>query len=204
MGKRQISQLQTSELVVTLLISDIAAIPMENSEQNLASGFIPIFVLVACEIVVSVAMMKNASFRRMVCGRPVVVINDGNLDQKQMKRLRMSTQDLCEQLRQLDVAAIEDVAYAIVETNGKLSIIKKADKQNPDCVTLGITVPQVAIETLVVSDGVISDFSLKLCSLNREWIYETLNAKGIKLEDVFIMTADKNKKFNIIKRKEEK
>lgn len=200
MGKRQISQLQTSELVVTLLISDIAAIPMQNSEQPLFSGLIPILVLVACEIMVSAFMMKSEKFRKLICGKPIVIINDGVLDQKQMKRLRMSTQDLSEQIRQLDIASINDIAYAIVETNGKLSIIKKAAKQNPDNTTLGITVPKETIETVVISDGEISNFSLALCSLTKEWIYEVLSKEGLLLKDIFIMTANKDKKFNIIKK----
>ncbi len=200
MGKRQISQLQTSELVVTLLISDIAAIPMQNSEQPLFSGLIPILVLVACEILVSAFMLKNSKFRKLICGKPIVIINDGIVDQNQMKRLRMSTQDLVEQIRQLDIASINDIAYAIVETNGKLSVIKKASKQNPDNSTLGITVPKTAIETVVISDGEISDFSLSLCSLTKEWVYEILSKEGLLLKDIFIMTANKEKKFNIIKK----
>ena len=104
MGKRQMSELQTSELVVTLLISDIAAIPMQDTGQPLVSGFIPIAVLVMCEnYVVSVLMLKIPKFRRVVCGRPIVVISDGKLIQSEMKRLRMSTEDLGEQLRQRNV-----------------------------------------------------------------------------------------------------
>ena len=128
MGKRQISELQTSELVVTLLISDIAAIPMQNTGQPLSSGIIPILVLVSCEIAASFFMVKNSRFRKLVAGKPQVVINNGTVDQAQMKRLRMSTEDLSEQLRQMNVFSIQDVAYAIVETNGKLSVDEKAGK----------------------------------------------------------------------------
>lgn len=145
-------------------------------------------------------MMKSGKFRKLICGKPIVIINDGIVDQKQMKRLRMSTQDLSEQIRQLDIASIDDIAYAIVETNGKLSVIKKASKQNPDNGTLGITVPETTIETVVVSDGEISDFSLSLCSLTKEWVYEVLSKQGLLLKDIFIMTANKYKKFNIIKK----
>ncbi len=202
MGKRQISQLQTSELVVTLLISDVAAIPMQNSEQNLVSGLIPIFVLVACEIIVSIIMMKSTKFRKLICGSPVVIVDDGKIIQKEFTRLRINVEDLEEQLRQLDVASIHDVAYAIVETNGKLSIIKKSPKQVPDCLTLGINSPEAVIDTVVVSDGTVSDFSLNLCGLSREWIYEYLNKKNLLLKDIFIMTANKNREVRIIKKRE--
>ena len=100
MGKRQISELQTSELVVTLLISDIAAIPMQDTAQPLVSGIVPIAVLVIAEIVVSALMVKTFGFRKAVCGSPIILINDGKVDQKQMRRLRITIEDLFEQLRQ--------------------------------------------------------------------------------------------------------
>ena len=144
MGKRQISELQTSELVVTLLISDIAAIPMQNTGQPLSSGIIPILVLVSCEIAASFFMVKNSRFRKLVAGKPQVVINNGTVDQAQMKRLRMSTEDLSEQLRQMNVFSIQDVAYAIVETNGKLSVMKKPEKDQVSASMLGIAVPDLS------------------------------------------------------------
>ena len=113
MGKRQISELQTSELVVTLLISDIAAIPMQDTGQPLASGFIPIAVLVMCEIAISVFMLKSGKFRRLVCGKPIVLIDNGKIQQQEMNRLRLSIEDLFEELREKDVFSINDVAWAI-------------------------------------------------------------------------------------------
>ncbi|MEG1427643.1 MAG: DUF421 domain-containing protein, partial [Oscillospiraceae bacterium] len=125
MGKRQISQLQTTELVVTLLISDLAVIPMQDSGQPLTSGLIPIFVLVACEIIASVFMLKNSRFRKLVCGRPIVVIENGKIQQQALIDLRMSTEDFFEQLRQKDITSIKEIKYAIIETNGALSILKQ-------------------------------------------------------------------------------
>lgn len=200
MGKRQISELQTSELVVTLLISDIAAIPMQNTGQPLVSGFLPIAVLVACELIVSALMLKSAKFRRFVCGKPIIVINNGKIDQSQMKRLRMSTEDLSEQLRQMDVFHIEDVAYAIVETNGKLSVLKKPDKLQPDNSMLGIVIPDNGIETVIISDGEISQFSVSLCGLSQEWIDGVLQGENIKQTDVFLMTADRKRNYHIVKK----
>lgn len=124
MGKRQISQLQTSELVVTMLISDLAVIPMQDSGQPLFSGIIPIFVLIALEVMLSFIMLKSGKVRRAICGKPVVIIQDGRLLQENMRELRMSVEDLFEQLRQKDVFALNDIAYAIVETNGMLSVVK--------------------------------------------------------------------------------
>lgn len=200
MGKRQISELQTSELVVTLLISNIASIPMQNTGQPLFSGILPIIVLICCEIFISKLMLKSQKFRQIICGRPVVIVNDGKIVQKAMKELRMSTEDLSEQLRQLDIFSLQDIAFAIVETNGKLSVLKKPQKLQPDASMLGIVVPDSGIETVVVSDGVVSDFSLNLCHLSRSWLYDVLQGQNVKLQDIFIMTANKDKNYNIIKK----
>ena len=132
MGKRQISDLQTSELVVTFLISNIASIPMQNSSIPLFAGLIPIIVLVVCEIVLSNIMLKSCKFRKFICGSPVVIIDHGKIDQKVMKDLRMTTEDLFEQLRQLDVFSLQDIDFAIIETNGQMSIMKKPEKQQVD------------------------------------------------------------------------
>ena len=100
MGKRHISDLQPSELVITLMISEVATIPLENNNQSLLSGVIPVLILISLEIVVSVVMMKNVTFRKIICGGPVLIIKDGKILQSQMRRLRITTEDLCVQLRQ--------------------------------------------------------------------------------------------------------
>lgn len=204
MGKRQISELQTTELVVTFLISDIAAIPMQNTAQPLASGLIPIVVLVSCELIISVIMLKSAKFRRFVCGKPIVVINNGKIDQKQLRRLRMSTEDLSEQLRQMNIFRLTDVAYAIVETNGKMSVLKKSGQDLPTTSMMGIAVPDTVLDAVVISDGEISDFSLSLCNLTKNWVHGVLKGQHLSLEDVFIMTANKNKDFYIVKKEDSK
>lgn len=198
MGKRQISELQTSELVVTLLISDIAAIPMQDTGQPLASGFIPIAVLVMCEIAISVFMLKSGKFRRLVCGKPIVIIDNGKIQQQEMTRLRLSIEDLFEELREKDVFSIHDVAWAIMETNGKLSIIKKPEKDSPTNQLLGLSPPDTGMEVVIISDGEYSDASLQLCGKSRQWVQEILKCHGIFPQQVFIMTANPNGDYTII------
>ena len=200
MGKRQISDLQTSELVVTLMVSNIATIPMQNTAQPLLSGVIPILVLICCEVLVSIFMLKNSKFRKMICGKPVVIVDNGEIQQEELKNLRLSVEDLCQQLRQVDVFSIEDVAFAIIETNGKLSVLKKSEKQPPDASALKVTVPEAVIDTVVISDGEVSDFSLSLCGLTKGWVMDILKKKKLNVADVFIMTANKNKEYNIIEK----
>ncbi len=200
MGKRQISELQPSELVVTLLISDLASIPMQNTEQTMLSGIIPIFVLLICEIFVSLIMLKNDKFRRMICGKPVIVINDGKIDQKAMSELRMSTEDLFEELRQKDVFKLEDVAYAIIETNGKMSILKKPSSDTVTAAQLGVQTRDNGMQAVIISDGNIADSSMQFCELSRQWLKQTLIREHVQLKDIFIMTANRGKKYNIIKK----
>ena len=200
MGKRQISELQTSELVVTLIISDIASVPMQDSGQPLVSGLIPIAALVMCEILISGMMLKSSKFRKLICGRPIIVINDGKVQQSEMRRLRMTTEDLVEQLRQKNVFSIQDVAYAIVETNGKLSVIKKPDKEQPTAGMLAVALPDTGIETVVISDGVVSEFSLQLCGKSRDWLAGVLKAQCLGEKEIFLMTANAKGDYFIVKK----
>ncbi len=200
MGKRQISDLQTSELVITILISNIAARPMEETAQPLLGSLVPIAVLVCCGIFVPFLMLKNSKIRKIICGKPIVVISEGKVQQEALKSLRISSEDLFEQLRQMDVFSLEDVWFAIMETNGTLSVLKRAEKQPPDASALGIDVPQEKFDAVIVSDGNISDFSLSICGLSEKWLEEVLQKKNVKLKDIFIMTANKSKEFNIIKK----
>ena len=200
MGKRQIGELQTSELVVTLLISDIAAIPMQNTEQSLLSGIVPILILIVCVIIISLLMLKRAGFRRIICGKPIVIISDGKINQSEMHRLRMSTEDLSEELRQQGVFNIEDVGFAIVETNGKLSVLKKPEKDIPTAEELGIKADDKGLEAVVISDGEISKCSLKICGLSRDWLFDTLKKENTELNDVFLMIANRQGEYKIIEK----
>lgn len=202
MGKRQIGEMQPSELVITLLLSDIASIPMQNNGQPLISGVVPMLVLVICEVVISVLMLKHTNFRRFVCGKPQIVILNGKVQQGQMRRLRMSIEDLIEQLRQADVFSLDDVAYAIVETNGRLSIMKKPEKNTPTIELMGITPPKDNFEVVVVNDGDFAPNSAKICNVSEQWVKNILRQQKVSIEDVFIMTVDMQQKYNVILREE--
>jgi uncharacterized membrane protein YcaP (DUF421 family) len=198
MGKRQISDLQPSELVVTLVISDIASIPMQNTSQPLLSGIIPVLVLVALEIITSVLMVKSSLFRKILNGGPVVVICDGKLLQKEMKRLRLTTEDLFVQLRQQNVFSLEEVQYCIVETNGDISVLQKPQFRTPCADDMNITIQDNKIETVVINDGEILDNSLQLCQKTKDDVLNILKSENTKINDVFLMTLDALGKYNII------
>ena len=198
MGKRQISDMQPSELVATLIISNIASLPMQNTSQPFFSGVIPVVILVALEIITSAFMLKNSKFRRLVCGNPIVVIRDGVILQNQMRRLRLSNEDLFTQLRQQDVFNIEDIQYCIVETNGSISVLKKPEKRQPTAENLNIEIQDKKIQAVVVNDGEILDNSLDLCQKDENYIYKILKKEKKKVSDIFIMTLDGIGNYNII------
>lgn len=200
MGKRQISDMQPSELVITLIVSDIAAIPMQNTSQPLLSGIIPVLILISCEIIASIVMMKSNRFRNLVCGSPVIVIEDGKILQKEMKRLRMTTEDLCVQLRQLDIFSLEDVQYCIVETNGKLSVLQKPEKRSVTLEDLNLKGIDNKIETVVVNDGRLLDNSIRLSGNSKGDVEKILESEKINIGDVFIMTLDGNGKYSIVRK----
>ena len=200
MGKRQISELQTSELVVTLLISNIAVIPMQEPTLPLISGVIPIMLLVGCEIVISIIMMKSSRFRGIVCGHPQVIIENGVINQRKMKVLRMTTEDLTEQLRQEGVFSLSDVEYAIVETNGNLSVLKKLLKDSVTAEQLGLKGERASFELVVISDGELAENSMRLCGVDRQWVENKLKKSGISMKDVFIMTVNLEHGYSIIKK----
>lgn len=198
MGKRQISDMQPSELVVTLVISDIASLPMQNTSQPLLSGIIPVIVLVALEILTSVFMMKNKRFRRMICGSPVVVISDGKLLQKEMRRLRLTTDDLFALLRQQNIFSPEDVQYCIVETNGTVSVLEKPEKRKPTAEDFKISIPDSKLEAMVISDGRLIETALPLCSQSKDSVENVLKKEKLRQSDVLIMTLDGLGNYNII------
>lgn len=198
MGKRQISDMQPSELVATLIISNIASLPMQNTSQPFFSGVIPVVILVALEIITSAFMLKNSKFRRLVCGNPIVVIRDGVILQNQMRRLRLSNEDLFTQLRQQDVFNIEDIQYCIVETNGSISVLKKPEKRQPTAENLNIQIQDKKIQAVVINDGEILDNSLDLCHKDENYIYKILKKENKKVSDIFIMTLDGIGNYNII------
>lgn len=204
MGKRQISDMQPSELVVTLVVSDIASLPMQNTSQPLLSGVIPVLVLVSLEIATSVIMMKSRRIRRLVCGSPVVVIKDGELLQREMRRLRLTTEDLFAQLRQQDVFTLDDVQYCIVETNGTVSVLEKPQKRAPSVEQLGIKAEDNKLEAVVISDGELLKASLTLCCQNEKKVRNILKKNNKSLSDVFIMTLDSAGNYKIIDREKKK
>jgi uncharacterized membrane protein YcaP (DUF421 family) len=203
MGKRQIGELQPTELVITLLLSEIIAIPIQETNVPLFNTLIAVFLLVGFEIFASIFNMKSIKFRNLIQGHPLIVIDDGKIDQKLIKQLRFTIDDLLEALRQKDVFDISQVQYAIVETNGQMSVLLKPEYEPVTREDLKINPQQTKLQCLVVADGqmILQDFDI--CKTNEKKLYGLLKKNKVKLNDIMLMTIDKNGNKNII-RKENK
>jgi uncharacterized membrane protein YcaP (DUF421 family) len=202
MGKRQIGDMQPTELVVTLLISEIAAIPLQDFSQPISIGLVAIFMLVLLEIVASVLIMKSLRLRRVLSGKAITVINNGRIDQKAMKSTRMTVFDLVEMLRMQNVFSIEEVDTAVLEINGNLSVCLKKESQPTTVKDLKLETKDKGIALPIISDGKIIDSSLKFFNKDRHWLYTLLDKMELHSNDIFIMTLDRTGKISTIKKEE--
>lgn len=193
MGKRQIGQLQPGELAITILISNIAVLPIEDINVPLALGAVPILTLVCFELLISILSMKSFRLRTILSGKPIFVIENGKINQKAINSLRFTIDDLMEGLRSCEVFDISQVAYAIVETNGTMSVIKKFPSQNVTAQMLKLQNQQTTIPLVIVSDGKVVNDNLKEVGLTKKWLLNELQKENINANDIFIMTADTNK-----------
>ena len=201
MGKRQIGDMQPNELVVTLVISEIAAIPLQDTNQPILNGICSIFVLVVLEILLSVLAMKNMAVRRLISGQSVIIIRDGVIDQTAMKKVRMTILDLIELLRGQDVFEIEDVAFAVLEVNGDLNVLLKSQKQTLTPKDMNLTPNSATLPLPVISDGKIISDTLNNFEISKEELNKLLERERVKLKDVFLMTIDKDRKTTLIKKR---
>ncbi len=190
MGKRQIGQLQPFELVVAIMIADIGAIPMENEAIPLLSGLVPIFALFIAELFLSYITLKNERLRRIVCGSPSIVIENGKINIRELKRLRYNLNDLLEQLRSKDIFSISDVEYAIMETGGQLNVIPKSQKRPVTPEDLNISTDYEGIPVTLIMDGQIHHNNLKLAKKDLSWLSKELEKRGLESKKVFFASLD--------------
>ncbi len=198
MGKRQIGDMQPNELVVTLLISEIAALPLQDPSQPILNGIVAVFVLVVLEILISFITMKCYSFRKLMNGKSVIVIEHGKIDQSAMKTLRMTVLDLVELLRGQNVFDISTVAFAVLEVNGDLNVLLKSGFQPATVSDLSLKADESEMQIPIISDGKIISDAVSSVNKTEKEIKEILKSQSIGLKSVFLMTMSKEGKMNII------
>ena len=190
MGKRQIGQMEASEFVVTMLIADLASVPMQNNAISLFSGLVPILAVLALELILSVASMKLVGVRKLLCGKPVILIEHGKISARNLRRTRVTLDELTGQLREQGVLDPATVNYAILETNGEISVFPYATYRPASAMDAGIEATDEALPYTVISDGRILTENLRLAGFDRTWLDGRLRGAGCRPEDVLLMTAD--------------
>lgn len=204
MGKRQIGDMQPNELVTTILISEIATVPIQDMDQPVLNGVMAIALLVALEVIMSIVSMKSGLLRCAINGRPIIVIRKGEIDQKALKQLRMTISDLMENLRSQQVFSVDDVELALVETNGSISLMLTPDKQpltvgqsEAPLDTSGVPVP-------VICDGKLQPHFMTSMQVSEHQVRQALTSRKLSIDEVFLMTLDANGKASVIKKEQNK
>ena len=202
MGKRQIGELEPSELVLALLISDLAAVPMQDFGIPLLNGVVPILALLAVSMILSVLNLKSIRFRDLVCGNPTVLIREGHVLQDEMRRTRFTVDELIEDLRQQGVVDLSTVEYAVLETNGQLSVLLYPEHQPLTPKTAqNKKLRSSGLPTVIISDGRLLENNLRRLGLDQTWLRRRLAENGLpSVAAVFLMQVDQNHQLYYIKK----
>lgn len=191
MGKRQIGELQPFELVIAIMISDLASVAMQNTGVPLINGIIPILTLLVAQLLFSYIGLKSTRARAIISGRPTVLIENGKLKEEALKKEMFTINELLEQLRIKNISNISDVEFAILETNGQLSVIPKSQKRplNPEDLNIQTEYEGISLDLIV--DGNINTANLKAAKLDEKWLSDQLKKFGVEnIKDVLFASLD--------------
>ena len=202
MGKRQLGELEVSELVTTLLVSEIASLPIVDKNIPLAYAIIPLLTVLTLEVTLSVILVKFPRLKSIASARPSVLIRRGKLDQKEMQRIRISLDELISEIRQAGIASLSDVDYAILEQNGKISVLPRKQAQPPTGADLGLSFTDTGILHVLIQDGHVDRHNLKAMQLDEDWLAQKLNQKSLRLEEVFFLGCDDTENLYWIEKEE--
>lgn len=184
MGKSELSKLSTFQMVVLFMIAELASIPIDSPSSSLVNGTVAIFTLLFLQVLLSLISIKNEKFKNLINGKPSMIIDKGMINVKEMKRLRISINDLFEQLRIENCPSLNEVDYAVMESNGELSIIQKKDQEK--------------LPLILVNDGVIYETNLQISGISQESLTKMIKHKGIEsISDVFVAFYDVNRVLHV-------
>ena len=194
MGKRQIGELEPSELVLTMMVSDLATVPMQDFGIPLLSGVIPILTLLALSMLLSQLSLRSLRFRALACGVPTVLIDQGRVCQAAMRKNRFTIDELMEELRGQGYSDFSAVKYAVLENSGQLSVLPWARAKPPTAEDLGLTLEEDALPTVLINDGRVLRNNLRLCGRDEVWLQKILKQEHCTTKEVFLLTVDENGK----------
>lgn len=200
MGKRQLGELQPSELVVTILISNIAAIPVEDSSVPMIMGIIPILTLVCIDVIMSGIMLKSTRIRKLMIGSPRIIISEGEILQKEMRQLRYTVDDLTEAMRDQQIFDLTQIHFAIVETTGKINFMLKNDYQAAEKQDVNAGGSTQNPPSVIIRDGVVDKQQLELLGLGEGWLKKILRDNGVSEKNVFLLMSESGGKYTMIKK----
>ncbi len=188
MGKRQLGELELSELVVAVLVADIASIPLQNPSLPLSYGLIPLLVLFCCELIISGLTYRSVSLRKLLYGRPNLIIEHGHIAQQAMHRNRFTLDELTQELRNQGILDIASVEYAVLETNGRLNIILTPEQQPVTAAQMGVTPDDTGYFSILINNGRIIDKNLKRMGRDERWLQKQLQQHGAQsVRDVYLL-----------------
>ena len=191
MGKRQVGQMEPSEFVVTMMVADFAAIPLEKADIPLYTAVIPVLTVLGMELVLSGLSMGSIRFRKFVCGKPVILIENGHILQNNLRRTRVTMDELTGHLREKGILDLESVQYAILETNGNLSVFPYAKDAPASAKDAKVTVQEQYLPVTIISDGKLEKENLHISGRNEKWLEKELKKEKAKIEDTWLLTVDK-------------
>ena len=200
MGKRQIGQMEPSEFVVTMLVANLAAIPLEQTDFPLHSGIVPIFTVLLLEILVSWLSMRSIKLRKFLCGKPIILMENGNILQNNLRRSRITLDELTAKLREKDILDLKSVQYAILETGGNLSVFPYPKEKPASAKEAGIQVKKHYIPLTIVSDGRVLTENLQKAGKDRQWLNKVLQAQNATVRSTWLLTVDGSDKILFYKK----
>lgn len=193
MGKREVGNLAPIDFVVTIMIAELAVLPIENADLPILVGIVPILTLVLLELGITALSLRNRKWRELINGRPSILVRDGKLVAKEMKRERYTIDDLLEQLRRKGITNVADVEIAILETDGYLSAIPKSQKRPLTPKDINVPTQYEGLPYLIITDGEVEYANLKTCGLDLTWLQSELQRRGIHdVKDVLCAILDTN------------
>ena len=190
MGKRQIGQMEASEFVVTMLVANLAAIPMQDSGVPLYTGLVPILTVLGMELVLSWLILKSMVIRKFFCGKPVILIDNGKILQDNLRKTRVTLDELTGHLREKDVLDIRAVQYAILETNGNLSVFPYPKERPASAKEAGIQAKAQYLPISIIEDGYLLEQNLRLSGKDAAWVSRVLEEHAATLSETFLLTID--------------
>ena len=191
LGKRQIGQMEASEFVVAMLVADLAAIPMQDVSIPLHTGLVPILTVLGAEMVLSALSLRSIKLRKLLCGKPVILIENGRIIQNNLRRTRVTIDELMGHLREKDILDVQTVQYAILETNGNLSVFPYPAEAAPSAKELNIHPKERYLPVTIVSDGHLMEDNLALSGRDRDWLLKTLGDYRATVAGTWLLTVDK-------------